>query len=181
MGFKSVTFCPVWPSKLINDPEKQEGTFSRPLQALWIILWPPVNSKLCASFHKLVNLNSSYSPEALNLGQNQQIFALYELEIWWISFAHHFIAIDDFKLELQPGNTLFRSKLADLFLPMWPWQMTSKKKGHLLCATASFKHQFAAIWKFELELQSKKRPIWGKQCFDLPDLDLWLSHGHHFC
>ena len=39
------------------------------------------------------------------------------------SFVHHFIAIGQFKLELQSGNTKFESKL-EIFYPMWPWNLT---------------------------------------------------------
>ena len=37
---KLALFCPVWPSNLTNDFEKQQGTSFRPLQALCII-WEP--------------------------------------------------------------------------------------------------------------------------------------------
>ena len=53
------------------DLEKQLGTSSMLLQALCIISYP------------LVNLNLSYSPEALNLGQNQRFF----LAVWPRNFA----------------------------------------------------------------------------------------------
>ena len=39
------------------------------------------------------------------------------------SFVHHFVAIGDFKLELQSGNTQFGSKLA-IFRAAWPWNLT---------------------------------------------------------
>ena len=39
------------------------------------------------------------------------------------SFVHHFIAIGEFKLKLQPGNTQFGSKSA-IFCPVWPWNLT---------------------------------------------------------
>ena len=38
------------------------------------------------------------------------------------SFVHYFIAIIEFKLELQSGNAGFRSKLA-IFCPLWPWNL----------------------------------------------------------
>ena len=38
-------------------------------------------------------------------------------------FVHHFIAIGEFKLELQSGNTQFGSKSTILFT-MWPWNLT---------------------------------------------------------
>ena len=39
------------------------------------------------------------------------------------SFVHNFIAIGEFKLELQSGNTQFRSK-SMIFLAVWPWNFT---------------------------------------------------------
>ena len=38
------------------------------------------------------------------------------------SFVHHFKSIGEFKLELQPGNVQFSSKLA-IFCPRWPWDI----------------------------------------------------------
>ena len=39
------------------------------------------------------------------------------------SFVHHFIAISEFKLELESGNPQFGSKSA-IFWPLWPWNLT---------------------------------------------------------
>ena len=39
------------------------------------------------------------------------------------SFMHHFVAIGEFKLELQSGNGQFGSK-STIFLAMWPWNLT---------------------------------------------------------
>ena len=39
------------------------------------------------------------------------------------SFVPHFVAIDETKLELQPGNAQFGSK-AMFFLAVWPWNLT---------------------------------------------------------
>ena len=39
------------------------------------------------------------------------------------SFVHHFVAIDEFKLELQSGNTQIGSKSV-IFLAVWPWNLT---------------------------------------------------------
>ena len=72
------------------------------------------------------------------------------------SFMHHFVAIGEFKLELQSGNVQFGSKsmifLGHVTLKFdgWPW----KTIGHLFYATSNFVHHFVAIGKFELELQS---------------------------
>ena len=39
------------------------------------------------------------------------------------SFAHHFVAIGEFKLELQSGNAQSGSNLA-IFRAVWPWNLT---------------------------------------------------------
>ena len=39
------------------------------------------------------------------------------------SFVQHFIAIGEFKLELQSGNTQFGSNLM-IFRAVWPWNLT---------------------------------------------------------
>ena len=39
------------------------------------------------------------------------------------SFVHHFVAIGDFKLEIQSGNAQFGSKLM-IFRAMWPCNLT---------------------------------------------------------
>ena len=39
------------------------------------------------------------------------------------SLVHHFIAICEFKMELQSGNAQFGSKSA-IFCPVWPWNLT---------------------------------------------------------
>ena len=38
------------------------------------------------------------------------------------SFMHHFVAIGEFKLELQSGNTQFGSK-STIFRAVWPWNL----------------------------------------------------------
>ena len=39
------------------------------------------------------------------------------------SFVQHFIAIGEFKLELQSGNAQFRSN-STIFRAVWPWNLT---------------------------------------------------------
>ena len=39
------------------------------------------------------------------------------------SFVHHFVVIDEFKLELESGNAYFGSK-STIFLAVWPWHLT---------------------------------------------------------
>ena len=70
------------------------------------------------------------------LGSQLVIFCPCDLEIWQmtlknnraplyttLSFAHHFKAIGEFKLELQSGNAQFGSK-SMIFLAVWPWNLT---------------------------------------------------------
>ena len=70
------------------------------------------------------------------------------------SFMHHFVAIGDFKLELQSGNTQFGSNSTIFGVTLkfdgWPW----KTIGHLFSATSSFVHHFVAIRDSKLEIQS---------------------------
>ena len=104
-------FCLVWPWNLMDDLEKQQGTYSMLHQALGIISKP------------LVNSNFSYSPETLNSGQNQQFFVPCGLEIWWMTLKNNrasllccfklvcrFTPISVFKLESQSRNAQFGSK-----------------------------------------------------------------------
>ena len=73
------------------------------------------------------------------------------------SFVQHFIAIGEFKLELQSGNapfgsnsTIVRAVRVALKFEVWPW----KTIGHLYYTTSSSMHHFVAIGEFKLELQS---------------------------
>ena len=77
-------------------------------------------------------LRPAYSPDTPNLGKNRWCFVPCDLEIdgWpWktighlsfavSSFAQHFIAIGEFKLELQSGNAQFGSN-SMIFRAVWP-------------------------------------------------------------
>ena len=51
------------------------------------------------------------------------------------SFVYHFVAIGEFKLELQSGNAQFGSK-STIFLAVWPWNLTNdleNNRAPLLC------------------------------------------------
>ena len=72
------------------------------------------------------------------------------------SFVQHFVAIGEFKLELQSGNAqsgsnsmILKSRVT-LKFDGWPW----KTIGHLFYATSSFVQHFIAIGEFKLVLQS---------------------------
>ena len=72
------------------------------------------------------------------------------------SFVQHFIAIGEFKLELQSGNAQFGSN-STIFRAVWPWNLTydlEKQEGPPFYATSSSMHHFVAIGEFKLELQS---------------------------
>ena len=72
------------------------------------------------------------------------------------SFVQHFIAIGEFKLELQSWNAQFGSK-STIFLAVWPCNLMydlEKTIGHLFYGTSSFVQHFVAISDFKLELES---------------------------
>ena len=135
------------------------------LQALCIISKPSMNSI------------SSYSPETLNSGQNQQLFVPCDLEIWQITFNNfrapllcYFKLFASFQNQrsIQTGVTVrkrsIRVKIGDFLSRVtlefdgWPW----KTIGHLFYDCASFVHHFVTIGEFKLELQSGNAQIGSK-------------------
>ena len=91
------------------------------------------------------------------------------------SFVHHFVAIGEFKLELQSGNIQFGSNSISfsrvtLKFDGWPW----KTIGHLFYATTSFEHHSVALGEFKLELQSGNAQSGLNSKIFLPcDLEFW--------
>ena len=86
------------------------------------------------------------------------------------SFVLHFIAIYQFKMELQSGNAKFGSKSA-IFLPSvtlkfdgWPW----KTIGHLFHATSSFVYHFIAFCEIKMKLQSGNTQFGSKSAIFCP-------------
>ena len=70
------------------------------------------------------------------------------------SSVQHFIAIEEFKLELQSGNAQLGSN-STIFRAGRPWNLTDdleKTIGHLFYATSSFLHHLVAICELKLEL-----------------------------
>ena len=137
-GSKSAFFCPVWPWNMMDVLGKQYATSSIPCQALCIISKP------------WVNLNWSYSPEMLNLGQNQLFFALCDLEIWWMTLKNNRASLLCYiklcaslqslrwiQTGVTVGNTQFGlKKNRTFFVPcdLEIWQITLKKnRTPLLC------------------------------------------------
>ena len=103
-----------------------------------------------------MNSNLSYSPETLRSGQNLWFFLSHvtlKFDGWpsktighlfyaTSSFMHHFVAISEFKLELQSGNAQFGSK-STILLAVWPWNLTDdpeKQQG-----TSSKQHEALCI------------------------------------
>ena len=96
-----------------------------------------------------MNSNYSYSPETLNSGKigdflSRMTLKFYELPSKTIghlayatsSFMHHFVAIDEFELELQSGNAQCGSK-STIFRALWPWNLMDEleKNRALLLST----------------------------------------------
>ena len=88
------------------------------------------------------------------------------------SFVHHFIAISEFKLELQSRNAQFTS---NCFVPcdLEIWQMTLKNnRAPLLCHFKIWASFCSHLW-IQTGITVRKCPNYGKICFDLCDFDLW--------
>ena len=77
------------------------------------------------------------------------------------SFVQHFIAIGEFKLELQSGNAQFGSKLT-IFRSVWPWRMTLKNnRAPLLCYFKLYASFRSHRW-IQAGVTVWKRSIWVK-------------------
>ena len=109
---KIYVFLAVWPWNLTDDLEKQGKS-----EGFESCDWPIVRK----------------CPIWVKIGD-----ALYRVTLkfdWWPwktighlsfavqSFVQHFIAIGEFKLELQSGNAHFGSK-STIFRAVWPWNLT---------------------------------------------------------
>ena len=89
------------------------------------------------------------------------------------SFVHHFIAISEFKVELQSGNAQFWSK-SIIFLAVWSWNLTDdikKNRAPLISnikLCASFHHH---MW-IQTGVTIRKRLSWVLNSVNLT-FDLW--------
>ena len=69
-------------------------------------------------------------------------------------FVHHFLAMCEFKLELQSENAQFESR-STIFSAVKPWNSTDDLEKQILsCATSSVVRHFIAMCEFKLELRS---------------------------
>ena len=108
IGYKSSIFLPVWPWNLMDDPEKNRA----PL--LYYI-------KLCASFqiHHWIHTGVTVRKHSVRVEIDDFLsHVTLKFDRWhWetlghifnatASFLFHFVAIGEFKLELQSGNAQF--------------------------------------------------------------------------
>ena len=105
-----------------------------------------------------------------------------------LSFLHHFVAIGEFKLELQSGNTKFGSNSTIFFscvtlkFDWWPW----KTIGHIFNPISSFVYHFIPIGEFKLESQSANTRFGSKLTIFFSRVTLqfdvwpWQTIGHLF-
>ena len=104
--------------------------------------------KLCVSFHNHLRIQTGVTVRKRPIRVKIVVFSPVTLKFdrwpwkttWHIfyttsGFVPHFIAIGEFKLELQSGNAQFGSK-SSIFCPMLPWHFTDdieKDRAPLLC------------------------------------------------
>ena len=128
IGFKSSIFQTLWSWNLMDDPKNNRA----PLLCYF---------KLFASFHShwwiqtgvtvrkpliWVNINAFLSHVTLKFdGWPSKIIG--HLFNATSSFVQHFIAIGEFKLELESGNAQSGSN-STLFRAVWPWNLTDLQK-----------------------------------------------------
>ena len=101
----------------------------------------------------------------------------------------HFVAIGEFKLELQSGNAQFGSN-STIFRAVWPSNVTydlEKKIGHLFYDSSSLVHHFFhSHWWIQTGVTVRKRPIGVKIDDFVSRVTLqfgvwpWQTISHHF-
>ena len=134
-----------------------------------------------------MNLNLSHSPETLRSGQNLWFFLSHvtlKFDGWpsktighlfyaTSSFMHHFVAIGEFKLELQSGNAQFGSK-STIFLAVWPWNFMMTLKSNRAPLLSNMK--LCASFNHHMWIQTGVMVRKQLNCFDLwPWSFAWTS------
>ena len=122
--------------------------------------------KLCASFRSHRSIQTGVTVRKRLIWVKISDFFWSDLDIWRMtlkhnkhlsapsSFVHHFMAIGQFKLELQFGNAKSGWQLAMCFpCNLEIWRMTLKTIGHLFYATSNFLPHFLAICELKLDSQ----------------------------
>ena len=131
-------------------------------------------------FESTSDSNWSYTPEMLDLGQNQWIFV--RIKKWKIMrqlfyatliFVHHFKVIGEFKFELQSGNAQFGSKSA-IFVPSNReiWQMTLKNNRATLLYCFNLSVSFHSQHWIQTGFTIQKCPIG----LNIDFIYLWAIH-----
>ena len=176
-------FCPIWQVTLKNNR----------VPLLYYV-------KLCASFQ------SQQWIETWVTGQKRSIWAKirdflsrvtlrFDGQPWKTighliysasNFLHHFIAISEFKLDLQSGNTQLGSKSKIFFsCDLEIWQITLKNNRAHLQWYFKFCASFHSQWRIQTGVTLWKHPIWIK-INDLShttlkfDIWSWKIIGHIF-
>ena len=140
----------------------------------------------------LVNSNWNYRPKMLNLGQNQRIFFLWNIEVWWMTSKNNRAPLPNYA-KLYPlfqshqwihiGVTVWkcsiRVKICNFFilcdLEIWWMTLKNNRAPFLYCfkLCASF-YNHLCIW---IGVTVWKTPIWAKSIILLSHVtlkfDLW--------
>ena len=137
-----------------------------------------------------MNSNWSYSPETPNLGQIRRFLRPCDLKIWRMtlkkkighlfyatsSFVHHFVAIGEFKLELQSGNAnlgQIRRFLEPCDLEIW-WMTLKNNRAPLLSNIKLCASSHHHMW-IQTGVTVWKRLSWVLTSVTLT-FDLWPWH-----
>ena len=141
---------------------------------------------LCTISNPSVYSNCSDSPETLSSGQNRRFFLSHIAFDRWSwkrighlfystsSFMHHFVAICEFKLELQSGNAQFGSKSmifvsrVTLKFDGWSWKNNRSPLLSNIKLCASFHHH---MW-LRTGVTVRKRLNWVLTSVTLT-FDIW--------
>ena len=148
---------------------------------LFYATWRFVNHSIAICVFKL-ELQSGNA----NLGRNREFFVPCDLEIWRMTltnkrttflttwrFVHHFIAISEFKLELQSRNAQFGSK-SGIVCPIRRWNLTNDL---LLCYFQPCASFHSHLW-IQTEVRVWKSPIWHQLSVSRPYVTpVWI----HWC
>ena len=90
------------------------------------------------------------------------------------SFVHHFVAIGEYKLELQSGNAQARSN-STIFRAVWPWNLTDdlekNNRAPLLCCFQLCAWFHCHMW-IQTGVRVRKRLSWVLTSVTLT-FDLW--------
>ena len=86
------------------------------------------------------------------------------------SFMHHFVAVGEFKLELQSGNAQYGSN-STIFRAVWPWNLTDGNRAPLLSIIKLYASSHHHMW-IQTGVTVRKRLSWVVTSVTLT-FDLW--------